>query len=421
ARAKNLRLLVDCSPDIPQYIWTDESKLRQVLINLLGNAIKFTERGHAILRISSEMGSRGKEGMFHETFVRESGEIGSRGVEVRGSRGAGEIERIPNDQEPRTNDQGQRTNDKRQIYFEVEDTGPGIAAEELENLFDPFIQTQVGYSTMEGTGLGLPISREFIRLMGGDICAKSIVGQGSVFTFEISARLCSPAEAQNQHSPRRPIALTEDQPIYRIAIAEDITENRKMLVQLLEPLGFRVKEAENGQEAIVLWRSWQPHLILMDMRMPVMDGYQATQYIKAAAGEKSPVIIALTASAFEEDRQAILTAGCDDVLPKPLEEPLLWQKLADHLGVCYLYASEVSPPAAPELSKELTAQALKQMSPTWLADLHRASLEIDYPKIKSAIATLPETQTALAQTLIALVEDYRLDTLVELLQATGEV
>jgi signal transduction histidine kinase len=378
AKAKNLQLIFDYAPNVPQYIQTDESKLRQVLINLLGNAIKFTERGQAILRISSNIKSR-------EHRIRK------------------------------------QITDEGRIHFEVEDTGPGIAAAELDSLFDPFVQTQAGYSAMEGTGLGLPISREFIRLMGGDICASSIVGQGSVFAFEINVHLCSPTQVQRQKYPQRPIALSTDRPTYRLAIAEDVAENRKMLIQLLEPLGFKIKEAENGQDAIALWRSWQPHLIFMDMRMPITDGYQATQYIKAAAGETPPIIIALTASAFEEDRQAILAAGCDDVLLKPLQESMLWQKLERHLGVRYLYADEPAPPVIPELSKELAAQALKQMSPEWLAELHRASLEINYAKIRSEIAQLRETHTALAQTLITLVDDYRLDTLVELIQATGAV
>ncbi|MDY6783249.1 MAG: response regulator [Cyanobacteriota bacterium] len=392
AEAKNLQLIFDYAPNVPHLIQTDESKLRQVAINLLGNAIKFTERGRVILRISSN--------------------IGSRKIEDR---------QMTNGQEPMTKDEGQRTNDKQRIYFEVEDTGPGIAAPELETLFEPFVQTQAGSSAMEGTGLGLPISREFIRLMGGDIRAKSIVGKGSVFAFEIDVHLCNQGEVQRQKHPQQPIALLADRPTYRVAIAEDIAENRKMLVQLLEPLGFKVKEAENGQDAIALWRSWQPHLILMDMRMPVMDGYQATRYIKAAAAENAPLIIALTASAFEEDRQAIFTAGCDDVLPKPLEESALWQKLQQHLGVRYLYADDPEPTPVPELSPELAARALKQISPEWLVEVHRAALEINYAKIKSAIAELPETQANLAQTLIALVNDYRLDTLVELIQATGEV
>lgn len=372
AKAKELQLVFDLADNLPQYIQADESKLRQVLINLLGNAIKFTPQGKAILRVS----------LGRETQPKSEGE-------------------------------------PIFLHFEVQDTGVGIAMEDLDRLFEPFIQTRTGYAAMEGTGLGLPISREFVRIMGGEITVRSAVGLGSSFTFDVRARTCSAVEVERKPHRLRPIALATPSDPYRILIAEDVEENRKMLVRMLEPLGFKVKEAENGREAIALWRSWQPHLIFMDMRMPAVDGYQATRTIGeyARATSASTIIIALTASAFEEDRQAIFAAGCVDILVKPLQENLLWQKLEQYLGVRYLYSEEQPRPTCEELSKEQTEQALSQMPSEALVELHQAALEINYEKINSSIAIIAIDNSALAHTLTVLVDDYRLDTLLELIQS----
>jgi signal transduction histidine kinase len=449
ARVKELQLIFDRAPEVPQYVQADESKLRQILLNLLGNAIKFTQTGTVILRVGMGDGEMGRRESNRSIGQVEAAPISPNSggtspsldlnrsvVQSEGTSEYPNLNRSVVQSERQLLLDGNRQdrtaletseclalkiqNPKSKIYFEVEDTGIGIAAEDLDRLFDPFVQTRTSYAAMEGTGLGLPISREFIGLMGGEIAVRSEVDRGSVFTFNIQVCPCTAAEVENRKHQRRPIALESNSPTYRILIVEDVEENRKMLVQMLEPLGFKVKEAQNGREAIALWQSWQPHLIFMDMRMPVMDGYQATQQIKATAEGQRTVAIALTASAFEEDRQAIFAAGCDDVLPKPLQEEILWHKLEQHLGVRYLYANE-QPTLTPEFDRELAEQALKTRPAEWLTQLYQAALEINYEKIQAAIATLPETDSALAQTLLALVNDYRLDTLVELIQATSDL
>lgn len=298
AEEKGLELVFNLAPDVPRYICTDEKKLRQVLINLLGNAIKFTETGCVILRVRCD------------------------GHAIRSS---GDLVLHPATQT---------------LHFEVEDTGPGIAIGELDSLFEAFVQTETGRKSQEGTGLGLPISRKFIQLMGGEIRVTSTLGVGSIFSFEIQASLVQACEVVQPTLTRRIIGLEPGQPSYRILVVEDRRANRQFLIKLLSFIGFEVRESVNGKDAIAQYETWRPHLICIDIRMPVMDGYEATRVIKAKAqgGRQAPAIIALTASAFEEERLVALKMGCDDFVRKPLQETVLLEKIADHLGVRYIYS-----------------------------------------------------------------------------------
>lgn len=222
------------------------------------------------------------------------------------------------------------------LLFEVEDTGPGIAKEELGKLFEAFAQTETGRKSQEGTGLGLRISRKFVQLMGGDITVISTLGIGSIFKFNILVEPANVCEIQLPKLERRVIGLEPGQLTYRILVVEDKWANRQLLVNLLVSIGFEVKEATNGEEAIALAETWSPHLIWMDIRMPVMDGYGATKAIKANLAP-APVIIALTANAFEEERLIALSIGCDDFVRKPFQENAILEKMAEHLGMKYIY------------------------------------------------------------------------------------
>lgn len=212
---------------------------------------------------------------------------------------------------------------------------------ELSTLFDPFVQTETGRQSVEGTGLGLPISQQFVRLMGGDITVRSTLGQGTVFRFDIPVVLGTAADEKPMPSKQRVIRLEPNQPSYRILVAEDAAVNRKLLVKILDRIGFEVCTACNGQEAVALWESWSPHLIWMDIIMPVMDGHEAIQQIKRTLKGQNTVIIALTANAFEEEREAILKAGCNDFVSKPFREEELLEKMALHLGVRYVYEQQL--------------------------------------------------------------------------------
>ncbi|HEY9602542.1 MAG TPA: response regulator [Allocoleopsis sp.] len=363
ANAKGLALKVERTLDVPQYVQTDENKLRQVLINLLSNAIKFTSQGSVTLRV---MGNGEEDAGMPE---RTDAPVDS---ETPNPREAG------NSSTPLS--AASTSTPKYRLVFQVEDTGCGIAPNELPTIFDPFVQTKTGRQSMQGTGLGLAISQQFVRLMGGDIAVSSQLGHGTTFTFDIQA--CSVASVQEKtiSTTQRVIGLQPNQPNYRILVVEDVRVNRRLLVKLLGAVGFEVQEAENGQQGIDVWERWQPHLIFMDMQMPVMDGYEATKEIKKAQARKllakrgevqdekslessfqlqnceyrtddllhpssltnhtSTVIIALTASAFEEQRLAILEAGCDDFLRKPFREEQLFEKIAHYIGVRYTYESQ---------------------------------------------------------------------------------
>ncbi|HEY9650144.1 MAG TPA: response regulator, partial [Coleofasciculaceae cyanobacterium] len=252
ANAKGLNLKFERASDIPQYIQTDEGKLRQVLINLISNAIKFTTHGNVTLRVM------GREQQADTSEDRENTSTNSAALSTS----------------------------KYRLFFQVEDTGPGIAANELSTIFDPFVQSQTGRQSLQGTGLGLTISQQFVRLMGGEIAVSSQLGQGTSFTFDILVRVADAAEERRITATQQVIGLAPNQPTYRILVVEDVRVNRRLLVKLLSLVGFEVREASNGQEGIAIWQDWKPHLIWMDMQMPVMDGYEATQYIKKAVAQK---------------------------------------------------------------------------------------------------------------------------------------
>lgn len=384
AASKGLELIFNCVPDVPQYVRTDESKLRQVLINLLGNAIKFTGEGSVALHVET----------LHARSLQE------RGI-------------IP--QSPISNPQSL-------ITFEVEDTGPGIAPAELDTLFEAFIQTETGRKSQEGTGLGLPISQKFVQLMGGTIAVSSILSQGTRFRFTIKISPAQAADIEIQQS-KRVISLAPNQPSYRILIADDKWESRVLLVNLIAPMGFEVQEAENGWQAVERWQSWEPHLIWMDMRMPVMDGYEATRRIRQSLQGQATVIIALTASVFDKQRSVVLSAGCDDFVSKPFREEVIFEKMAQHLGVGYWYAqaepaSVISPDTSPAtLQGTALQEALARMPTEWLAQLHKAALSAREKVMIQLIAQIPEEQMSLAQTLSQWVNTLSFDRIVDLTHA----
>jgi signal transduction histidine kinase/DNA-binding NarL/FixJ family response regulator len=370
ATDKGLALVFDRVPDVPQYVRTDESKLRQVLINLLGNAVKFTAEGGVALRVACQDG-QGADAM-HPTL---------------------------------------------RLFFEVEDTGPGIPPDFLESVFDPFVQTANGQESREGTGLGLPISRKFVKLMGGNITVDSELGQGSVFKFDVQIALADATDIESEQPRRRVIGLEAGQPTCRLLIVEDREVNRKLLLKLLEPLGFEIREALNGQEAIKIWEEWDPHLIWMDMRMPVVDGHEATRRIKATTKGQATVIIALTASAFEEDRRVILSEGCDDFVRKPFREAEIFDRLAKHLGVRFIYEDAVEEKRDEKVAESvLTPAALATLPANWVADLYQAAIQADADLVLDLVEQIREQNGPLVGALVSLVHDFRFDTIMTLVQ-----
>ncbi len=366
AKSRQLDLRYEISSGVPQCISGDESKLRQVLINLVGNALKFTDFGQVILRVQSLSDNQG----IH------------------------------------------------QLLFAIEDTGSGIAETEIERLFEAFAQSP-HQKSIEGTGLGLPISRQFVRLMGGDISVISDLGKGSIFRFEIPVQVTLDfSGCCSNIAKQRVIGLAPNQPKFRILIVEDRLENQQVLTKLLEPVGFEVKVAENGEIGVAIWEDWSPHLIWMDMRMPVMDGYAATQKIKSTAKGQKTIIIALTASAFVEDRAKIIAAGCDDFMRKPFQVDVLFAKMSEYLNVEFIYAEILDRLARPtinlDFSEQFFEQNLKLMSAEWRASLNLAATHLDEEMVITLIDQVSNAN--LADGLKDLVASFRFDKLIELTQ-----
>ncbi|MBX7219428.1 MAG: response regulator [Blastocatellia bacterium] len=392
---KALSFVVDFAPNLPTAVIGDESKLRQVLINLLGNAVKFTTSGGITLRASWHIGS--------------------------GS-------------------------------FAVEDTGPGIPPGETETIFEAFAQTATGQKAKEGTGLGLTISRNFVRLMGGEIGVESTVGEGTTFRFTI--RLPLAAQPLAVPDKRVVTGLISPATPVRILIADDIYENRLLLVKLLQGVGFEIAEAENGRETLEICRTWKPDLIFLDLRMPELDGFATTQAIRLQGSgfrvqgsgnlpamqleaetqnpkrttqtaenplnpeprTLNPVIVALTASAFDHDRERVMSLGCDDFLTKPFQESQIFETIRKHLGVEYRYAT--SAPLVRDLDTRviLTPIRLASIKADTLAELYSALSSGDDQEALRAIAQVAEYDPALGQKLQRMVKNFQLDDLMDLIE-----
>ncbi|NJN65716.1 MAG: AAA family ATPase [Chloroflexaceae bacterium] len=379
AREKHLRLHVEGASDVPRYICSDESRLRQVLINLLSNAVKFTQEGQVTLRVSDW----------------------------------GVLPRRPQD---RMDEPGHPDPDLRTLVFEVTDTGPGVAPEELDSMFEAFVQARAGQQAREGTGLGLPISRKIVNLMGGDIMVRSEVGRGSVFTFEVRVRVVDASEVPPRPETHATVRTdpAPHQPVRRVLIVDDQEDNRQLLVKLLLPLGVELREAGSGQEALNIWEHWSPHLIWMDMRMPGLDGYEATRHIKATARGQATVIIALTAGVFEEERARALLAGCDDFICKPFQDTDIFDTMCRHLGICFDYVNGDPMDALPRPEiAPLTADALASLPAEWVANLHRAAILGDIGMLSGLVDEVSHTQADLAATLRSILHGFQFEQIIQ--------
>ncbi|MCC5660756.1 response regulator [Nostoc sp. XA010] len=477
AASKNLELVFEYAQNIPKYIETDEIKLCQVLLNLLGNAIKFTNSGRVTLRVRLGAGGweTGEQGEMREQILHPP-----------------------------------------HLLFEIQDTGCGIAPQEMDLLFEAFEQTEIGRKSQQGTGLGLAISRKYVQLMGGDITVNSIPGVGSRFVFNIEIALACPREIPINQIKYQILALAPTEKAYRILVVDDSKESRLLLVKILTSVGFEVREATDGSEAVANWESWQPHLIFMDMRMPVMDGYEATRIIKGkqreygvvnglrrfpnseqllssgsqylaggfpdsgeselkvvplfksqlgaasptleatgvmendandASTKRSPtalappsdlsgaeqsysnthtIVIALTASAFEEERQKILSIGCDDFIRKPFRQEVLLEKLSQHLGVKYTNQVEttnttvVDQPTQIFISVTELLSRLSQMSPEWLQQIYYAAASCSDEMILELLKQIPSDNSQVFNVIRDLANNYQFEKIMELTKTNVE-
>jgi two-component system sensor histidine kinase/response regulator len=280
AHAKGLSLLVNAAHDVPRTIVTDLAKLRQVLINLVGNALKFTAEG-------------------------------SVSIDVRAH---------------------SLTPSRVVLRFAVRDTGPGISEQAQGTLFQPFVQAGTPAQRFGGTGLGLAISKRLVELLGGQLSVESRLEQGSAFFFELPIELADePALPRVAGLRTRANTPSGEHSAVGVLIVDDHDLNRRLLVELLRPFGFTVREAADGAQALDQFERYRPQLILMDLRMPGLDGYQAMQRIRQSAQGAHVRIVAVTASAFDDDLPKIRNSGADDVLRKPFRRDQLFQVIENQL------------------------------------------------------------------------------------------
>jgi PAS domain S-box-containing protein len=369
AEDKGLALYFDWSDDVPRHVLAEEGKLRQILSNLLGNAVKFTQQGEVTLRVRCATHSK----------------------------------------------------EMARLHFEVEDTGPGIAPQDLAVVFDPFVQASIDQRFQEGTGLGLSISRQYVNLMGGDLTARSELGQGSLFQFDLLVELAKDTELEGETQHHRVLGLETDQPEHRLLIAEDNESNRQLLVKLLEPLGFAIREAVNGQDAVQIWEQWEPDLIWMDMRMPIMDGHQATMHIKGTTKGQDTVIIALTATAFEEERERVLFEGCEDFVRKPFREEEIFDMLVKYLDVRFIYEEPVQPPVSRIIQKDVQPPTdLVDIPSNLMADLQEAAITADMSQIIKSIEQISLYNPTVAERLADFAHNYEYKKILDLIDNSGE-
>ncbi|WOD39613.1 PAS domain S-box protein [Nodosilinea sp. E11] len=385
AADKELYFTLALASDLPQYIVTDPNRLRQVLINLLGNAIKFTVSGGITLQVSLQP-------LEPEVVASSSAES------------------------PSPSSMG--------LCFAVTDTGTGIAETELAAIFDAFTQAKTNHIALEGTGLGLAISRSLVQLMGGTLMVSSRLGQGSTFQFTLPLELANAEDVISDDRLGPVIGLAPGQPVYRILVVDDHPENRALLMAALAQTGLEIEEASDGVMAIDRWREWRPHLIWMDLRMPGIDGGEATRRIRQEAqhqGEgNGPIIIALTAQASRDERARALAAGCDDFVSKPVQIDQLFTKMADYLGLRYRYAAALDqdsqPPVLQGASRRLNTSDLQVMPPSWIAALHQAAILCDGQDTTQLIQQIPAEHRLLIDNLNRLLQEYKFEVIMQLSQ-----
>ncbi|PKM43056.1 MAG: hypothetical protein CVV05_16045 [Gammaproteobacteria bacterium HGW-Gammaproteobacteria-1] len=365
AQQKGLRLLLDQASEFPRYIRGDEARLRQVLINLVGNAVKFTDEGGITVRL------------------------------------------------------GVRANTRQHLLIEVEDSGPGISASDQKHLFTPFVQLTEGM-THGGTGLGLSIVRQYVQLMGGTITVDSTPGRGSLFLVDLPLEIGDETDINRLDGKVRSevAALAPGQPAYRILIAEDQRDNQLLLARLMTDLGLETKIANDGAECVALFETWQPDLIWMDRRMPIMDGIEATRRIRSLPGGDRVKIVAVTASVFKEQEPELRAAGIDENVRKPYRFHEIYDSLGRQLGLKFIYQTDTTPPVEHQ-AQILSAGQLSALAPGLREDLRGALESLDRVRIDAAIARIHDTDPELAGTLWQLVDEFNYPHVLDVIQTVA--
>ncbi|MEN8188718.1 MAG: two-component regulator propeller domain-containing protein [Thermodesulfobacteriota bacterium] len=368
ARSEGLYFNLQVAPDLTRNIKADEGKLLQILINLLGNAINYTQEGGFTLR------ARTQNKADDPTMVT--------------------------------------------LQLEVEDSGPGIPEEKREQIFEPFTQVKSKSGTKRGSGLGLTITRSYIELMEGEISVHSTVGEGSLFTVDLPVALSEETGLKGDETATPEIkALLPGESKRRILVVDDEVENRILLRNHLDKVGFEVQEAENGREALSLFEKWQPHFIWMDLRMPEMDGYETTARIRQLPGGETVKIVALSAHLSVELQEKLLDCGCDDSLSKPYQAHALYDIMARQLGIGYQYKETAG--TAETQPDRISRTAIDNLPPELQKTLYEAASSLNDLKFIAALKQVQRIDPALAEGLAPLAREFQFDKILQLLGHNG--
>lgn len=363
---------VDCQfaltreEDLPPYICIDERRLRQIIGNLIDYCFQSSSSGEIDLRVTADCS------------------------EDRHNCAASNL-----------------------ICFEIKNNNFVRDSRELATLFESMARVKQELKATKGSSLNLPLSRKLARLMEGDIVVVDNTRTTASITFKLSIRAENilPQQLSIQSTVKRIIGLESDQIKYRILVVDDSKTNRKIMSQLLESVGFQVQEAVNGKEAIAVWLRWQPHMIWMDLKMPVMNGCEATERIKFYAHDTHVPIVALSASSLEEEKSLLQAAGCDDFVAKPYSEKIIFDKIAQHLGIRYIYESNT--PSSSHNFK-LTADSLKVMPNPWLEQVAEAAFNLDRDSLMQLLQSIPTEHTDLKNALQRQIKDFNFDRILNL-------
>jgi len=369
AKSKGLMFELESDPKLQAYVNVDSGKLRQILINLLGNALKFTEQGGISLRVNTRA--------------------------------------ITDDQQ------------RVMLYIEIEDSGIGIAEDKLDSIFKPFVQAGSSSQSAKGTGLGLAITKSLIMLMDGQISVKSEVNKGTLFSLQLPVQISKKALIAAEEEVIAVITgIEENQPNWRILIVDDSSENRMLLKVLLTQVGFHVREAEDGKQAIHMFSEWHPDLIWMDINMPVINGYEATKTIRKMEDGEKVKIIAITGSVFNEQKARIRDAGCDGIVRKPYRNHEIYEILKNVLGVNFIYAdanTDIADSEQIELKSD-ASDGLLQISDEVADKLAELTLELDREAFLAFLDSTEELNDSLKKNIRNMLNEFRFDNINNLLQ-----
>ncbi|MDJ0662155.1 MAG: CHASE domain-containing protein [Crocosphaera sp.] len=364
AQMKQLKLNYYIDPEVSPYIKIDENKIRKILVNLVDNAIQFTNTGTIIIRLFCD----------NQAWL---------------------IDNNAND--------NMNTIDQKNLWIEVEDNGNGIPVEIRSKVFEPFFRSNEN----KGVGLGLSITYQLVNLMGGKIYLKSQLGRGTIVQFHLPVIIPKPEEIQPNYHKRKVVSLADHEPDYRILVIDDQDESRKLLINFLQPIGFNTKEISNLKDAVYISQNWHPHLIFIDTKLVLSDHDRTVNDIKNSQSLDEIVIIGVASGKLEESHGDKLQLWCDDCLYKPFAIELILEKIGDYLGVNYCYENEeIEIISTGKIIEKLNPPALKMMSSDWLKEVYWAASSGNRSILQELIQQIPENNYSVTSGMMELVDNF---------------